>query len=176
MKKSFTLSGNSTQCRVANRDQPCLISACCWVYISSCSSSVLLQFTRVDCLKENIHLALDRFLSSPTKYLWSFLFLSCSGTKVALLIDISVWLRAMMANRWLVVRVVLSSQWVWEVNILVMRSCLTSSGGRLLVRDRSADRGSSSTGMVLCHVGRNSDMWLALDKTPNEIGTWQYYN
>lgn len=46
-----TLSGNRTQWRVASNDHPCLIWACCCVKISSCSSSVLLQFTRVDCLQ-----------------------------------------------------------------------------------------------------------------------------
>lgn len=85
-----------------------------------------------------------------------------------------VWLNAIIASKWLLVKVVLSSQWVLLVNILVSFSLLTNSGGKLISRSWWSMLGSSSNGMVLCHVGRNNDMWLAFESTPNDKGTCAY--
>lgn len=49
--------------------------------------------------------------------------------------DIKVLARAMIANKWLLVRVVLNSQCVRAVNNLVNFSNLTNSGGKLASRD-----------------------------------------
>lgn len=68
----------------------------------------------------------------------------------------------------------LNSQWVWDVKILVICSCLIISGGRLFNNDNSAGTCSSSTGIVECHVGRNKDIWFAFERTPYEMGTWNY--
>lgn len=137
--KASILSGNRKQWWVDRRLHPCLISACCCVYFSSCSSLVHDALTLVDCR-------------------CNFFARSCSGMNVAIVIDISVLDMATIANRWFEVNVVLNSQCRRWVKSLVRFSWRTSSGGNVFSSCKSVGGFIVSTVKSFCHVGSNSDM------------------